>query len=476
MKTLKSLPTHIRAVSRLTLLGALIITAPLAAPSQSPVLLRTFNNPMPAVDDYYGMAMAAVHDDHLLVGASNDDTTATNAGAVYLFHTNGTLLTTFTNPNPVSPYWDGDQFGSALAALGSDRVLIGAPNEGMVYCFTTNGDLVKAITPTNHLDRFSFGAALTAFGNDRVLIGAPNSNFDPDTYLDHGAAYLYSTNGDLVVTFSNPNPGAAWSFGFSLAAFGSDRVLIGANDYGPGAVYLFSTNGTLLTTITNPTPAHWDYFGNSIAAAGTDRILVGAYGDDTLGEDAGTVYVFSTNGTLLTTITNPTPAAYDYFGARIAILGTDRVVINASHDNTTGPEAGSAYVFNLDGTLLATLNNPAPANGDLFGFRVAAFGSEGVIIGAPFDDAGATNAGLVYLFGVPSAPIPPSLTIRRTATNTVAVSWPSTAIGFVLQQNTNGLGSVNWNNVTAGIQTDGINKALIVNPTGENRHYRLATP
>jgi hypothetical protein len=33
-------------------------------------------------------------------------------------------------------------------------------------------------------------------------------------------------------------------------------------------------------------------------------------------------------------------------------------------------------------------------------------------------------------------PSPPSLTIRRTGSNTVTVSWPSTATGFVLQQNT----------------------------------------
>ena len=37
----------------------------------------------------------------------SDDTGATNAGAAYLFSTDGTLLTTFTNPTPA----DNDQFG-----------------------------------------------------------------------------------------------------------------------------------------------------------------------------------------------------------------------------------------------------------------------------------------------------------------------------------------------------------------------------
>jgi hypothetical protein len=452
--------------------------APLAALAQSPVLLGTFNNPTSAAGDNFGLWMAALGNDRVLIGAPYDDTTATNAGAVYLFHTNGTSLTTFTNPNPasVSSLYYGEQFGCAIATLGNDRVLIGSPLDRRVYLFTTNGALVKTISSPAGLDGESFGAVVVAFGNDKVLIGAPRSNFDPETYLENGAAYLYSTNGALLTTFSNPDAEATMDFGFSLTAFGSDRVLIGASQYGPGAAYLFSTNGSLLTTITNPTPAAGDYFGNSVAAVGTDRVLVGAYGDDTQAMDAGSVYLFNTNGTRLLTITNPTPAAGDLFGARMAMLGNDRVVINASHDNTADTESGSAYVFNVNGTLLATLTNPAPTAGDLFGFRVAAFGSEGVIVGAPFDDAGATDAGSAYLLSVPASPAAPLLAIRRTASNTVAISWPSPSTGFVLQQNTNGIVSVNWSNVTTGIQNDGTNKMLVVASTNGSRFYRLISP
>jgi len=46
----------------------------------------------------------------------------------------------------------------------------------------------------------------------------------------------------------------------------------------------------------------------------------------------------------------------------------------------------------------------------------------------------------------------------------------------VLQQNTNGLNSVNWSNVAVGIQTVGTNKTLIVNPTNGTRFYRLKLP
>jgi hypothetical protein len=463
----------------LFLLATSCVVSPLAVVAQTPVLLRTFNNPIPATDDFFGSAMVALGSDRVLIGAQYDDTTATNAGAVYLFHTNGSLLTTFTNPHPayVSPYAD-NQFGCALATLGGDRVVIGSPQSAKTYLFTTNGALVQTLNSSNIYD-YHFGDAVAAVGNDRVLIGAHQSYFNSDLYYEDGVAYLYSTNGTLLTTFNNPQADQVnfKEFGYAVAAFGSDRVLISANDYGSGhgAAYLFNTNGALLTTFTNPAPVLFDYFGHSIAAASTDRILVGAPGSSAAA-NGGAVYLFNTNGTLLLTITNPTPAVNDRFGEQMAMLGNDRVIIGASGDDTGVTDAGSAYVYDVDGTLIATLNNPAPASGDWFGSRVAAFGNEGAIIGAIFDDAGATNAGSAYLFSVPAPAGAPSLTIQRTTTNTVVVSWPSPSTGFVLQQNTNGISTVNWSNATVGVQIVGTNETLIVNPIGGSQFYRLVKP
>jgi hypothetical protein len=459
--------------------------APLPAFAQSPILLRTIPNPTPGTGDYFSWSVAALGSDRVLIGAISDDNMATNAGIAYLFHTNGTLLTTFTNPSPayVIPLYPepelGDWFGHAIAPLGNDRVLVGAPfNEGefccafsgTVYVFNTNGTLVTTIHNPNYGNN-EFGTSVAALGHGRIIVSAPRAGPDPE--LPYGEVYLMDTNGALLATFYNPNQQILDEFGFSTAAFGTDRVLIGSRSRSLGSASLFNTNGTLLMTFTNPAPANGDYFGHAVAAIGTDRVAIGAPLDDRGVTDAGAVYIFNTNGTLLTTITNPTPAQGVAFGAQIVVRGNDRLVISAPLGSPTGFQPGSAYVFDINGTLLATITNPAPAIGDAFGFRVAAFGSEGVIIGAPFDDAGATNAGSVYLFSVPASPIAPSLTIRRTTTNTVAVSWPSIATDFVLQQNTSGLSSVNWSNVTALVQNDGTTKTLIVNPTGQSRFYRL---
>jgi hypothetical protein len=70
----------------------------------------------------------------------------------------------------------------------------------------------------------------------------------------------------------------------------------------------------------------------------------------------------------------------------------------------------------------------------------------------------------------------PSLTIARTTTNTVAISWPSPSAGFTLQQNTNGIATVNWSNVLTVPTDNGTRKTVIVNPPSGSRFYRLSSP
>jgi len=102
-------------------------------------------------------------------------------------------------------------------------------------------------------------------------------------------------------------------------------------------------------------------------------------------------------------------------------------------------------------------------------------------IGQP--DAGALMVGGNYtlqggFWAIQAVQTPgaPTLTIARTTTNTVAVWWPSPSTGWVLQQNTNSVASVNWSNVTDTLQDDGTTKTLIVNPPTGNRFYRLFKP
>lgn len=436
--------------------------------------LLTITNPTPAVGDRFGFPVAAMGNDRVLIAANSDDAIAPNAGAVYLLSTNGALLTTFTKPTPTSR----DLFGVSVTALGIDRVLVGAPGASAAYLFSTNGELLVTFSkPTLPASEY-FGYSLAAMGSNRVLIGAP---LDDIGAPDSGAAYLFQTNGVLLTTFTNPTPAAYDNFGISVTAIGSDRVLIGAysDDTGAshaGAAYLFNSDGALLTTFTNPTPAIGDHFGKSVAAIGDRLLLIGVYQDDEGSPDAGLAHLFSTNGTLLTTLTNPMPATNDYFSGSVTAVGSDKVLIAAHNADTGAVNAGVAYLFSTNGALLTTFTNPAPAIGATFGSSVAAMENERVLIGAAGDDTNGDSAGVAYLFSTAV----PSLTIQRNnTTNAVAVSWPSPWPGWILQENTNGLNSFNWNNAPGQIHDDGTNKTLIINPqTGNtgNRFYRLFKP
>ena len=105
---------------------------------------------------------------------------------------------------------------------------------------------------------------------------------DPGGVRDAGSAYLFDTNGTLVATLANPDPELHDHFGYSVVGIGSDRALVGAYRDDPGGVqdagsaYLFDTNGTLLATLPNPEPGFRDFFGQSVSGVGVDKLLVGA--------------------------------------------------------------------------------------------------------------------------------------------------------------------------------------------------------
>ena len=427
----------------------------------------TFTNPTPAPGDGFGFPVAAVGSDRVLIGAWLNNT-ATFTGAAYLFSTNGALLTTFTNPTPAS----FDSFGFAVAGVGSNQVVIGAGGDdagadraGAAYLFSTSGILLTTFTNPSPAIGDTFGHAVAAVGSDKILIAAPYDNTGASRA---GAAYVFSTNGTLLTTITNPTPAPEDRFGSAVAALGSDLVIVGAPQDNTGAreagsVYLFSTSGTLLTSITNPTPASGDWFGSAVAAVGNDRVVVAAPYENTGASDAGAAYLFSTNGTLLTTITNPTPAFGDEFGSALAAVGSDRVLIGASRDNTGAADAGAAYLFSTNGTLLTTFTNFTPANSELFGTSLTAVGSERVLIGT-------SGVGEAYLFELPGVLAPSTiLTIGPAGVGQMTISWPD-APGFVLQERAS-LSPANWTNSASGATNP-----TRVPTTGSSKFYRLFKP
>lgn len=95
--------------------------------------------------------------------------------------------------------------------------------------------------------------------------------------------------------------------------------------------------------------------------------------------------------------------------------------------------------------------------------------------GGPLTGGAYSLTGGFWAIGAVQTPGAPLLTISRTPTNTVVVSWPLPASGWGLQQSTN-LSTAVWAAPIETIQDDGTHQFIIVNPPTENRYYRLFKP
>ncbi len=404
-----------------------------AAPT---VPVATLNNPSPAESDWFGWSVA-ISSTRVVVGAYADDTGASNAGSAYVYDLAGSTPTvpvaTLNNPGPAS----NDRFGYSVAISGTRVVVgayqddMGASDAGSAYVYDVGGatPTVPVATLNNPsaaaLDYFGWSVALSG---SRAMVGAI---FDDTGTTNTGSAYVYDLASGTptvpVVTLNNPGPASDDRFGWSVAVSGT-RLVAGAvfDDTGAdnaGSAYVYDLAGATpvvpVATLNHPSPAIGDEFGTSVAISGI-WMVVGAYQDDTGATNAGSAYVYDllsgTPTVPVVTLNNPGPASNDIFGSKVAISGT-RVVVGASQDDTGTINAGSAYVYDLgSGTPtvpVAVLNNPGPAINDSFGISVAISGTR-VVVGAYWDDTGASDAGSAYVYDLAGAtPTVPVATLNN---------------------------------------------------------------
>src|SRR5438093_1573720 len=97
------------------------------------------------------------------------------------------------------------------------------------------------------------------------------------------------------------------------------------------------------------------------------------------------------------TLPDPTPAENGFFGSAVTLAGGN-LLVGAPFDDTAASDAGAAYLLDpATGALVTTLLEPAPAASDQFGAAVAAVGSD-LLVGAPHFNSGAAHAGAVFVF------------------------------------------------------------------------------
>jgi len=142
--------------------------------------------------------------------------------------------------------------------------------------------------------------------------------------------------------------------------------------------------------------------GNAVAISG-NTMVVGAQFDSTIASQAGSVFVYGLNGTTWTQQAQflaSDGAVADKFGYSVAISG-DTIIVGAYNDDAPLSNGGSAYVFVRNGTTWTFQQKLTAADGtadDQFGSAVAVFGDT-IAVGANHaDQPSNSEAGAVYIF------------------------------------------------------------------------------
>jgi len=139
-----------------SLVVLLALMVPASALAQGNVLLTTITNPTPAVNDYFGWAVAGVGKDRVLIGGVWDDTGAMDSGSAYLFALPYPPLSIARDADAVSVGWVTAEAGLTLQQadlLGSSAVWSDTTNSVSVIGLTNVVQQPLASAPTNRFYR-----------------------------------------------------------------------------------------------------------------------------------------------------------------------------------------------------------------------------------------------------------------------------------------------------------------------------------
>ena len=387
--------------------------------------------------DGFGRAVA-IAGEVALVGAYHY---SEGAGAAYIFEQNSSGINQWGEVKKLtaSNYQDHNLFGQEVTLNGDVAIVSaiyedadGLSSSGAAYIYLRNqggtnqwGE-IKKLTASDPLPWGWFGSAVAIEGNT-AIIGASGDD-DGGTFA--GAAYIFEQNnggtnnwGEVKKLVASDTQNYEY-FGITVD-LDEDVAIVGVNDKtvngkqaGKGAAYIFarneggSNNWGEIIKLTASDGEDDDRFGYSVAIDG-DIAIVGAWQEADGGTNAGAVYVFEQNfGGInnwgqVKKITAYDADEFDYFGQSVALDGNIAIVGANGKDGVTN-NTGAAYVYERNtGGLnnwgyvkkLASANN----YNDRFGNSVAV-ADDTAVIGAIYDDEGATDAGAAYIFRINGPP------------------------------------------------------------------------
>jgi len=389
-------------------------------------------------DDSFSMSDAASSDeagrektlaidedgDVIAVGAYQEDTGGATSGTVYIFTGSGSYTEVQIIRNPGTA---GANFGKGLAlSKDGNTLVVGAPvdtsSQGKVYVYVrtaTTWDLtatLQSATPVNG-DLFGQDVDINALGT-RLLIGA---NGEEKAYIFDLIDDVWTEN----VNTLSPSLTAGGAYGFSVS-LSRDGNYAAVGDYlndtgtaNEGAVFVYYTGdddaGTwaeqaaLQRTGAVDAPRAGDNYGYSVCLdCDGDVLLVGSPGARdpvALWDPAGICEIVKRTGTswaIDEELVHSVGNAYGSMGMDVQLSADGSIAYCGAPEYGTGFSArGRVFVFLESGGSWSeseSFEGSTTANGDWFG-RSVALSIDGNIlaVGAPRDDNGAGNAGVVFV-------------------------------------------------------------------------------
>lgn len=366
-----------------------------------------------AENDKFGGSVALLADT-ALVGARGDDN---NTGSAYLFERSAGSWS--AQLKLMAGVGASDDYFGCSVALDMDMALIGAYgttlashlNVGRAYVFARGAGgwrLDSWLEAGDGAAGDYFGTSV-ALAGDTALIGAPGD--DAAAGDDAGIAYVFLRSGGMWYLESKlaASDGAAGDCFGGTVALDEDTALVGSyrDDNWTGSAYVFVRNAAVWSEqakLVANDAAVGDSFGYAVAIDGNTALAGAWLGDTPAGQDAGSAYVFTRNGTnwnQQAKLTANDGAAGDYFGWSTAIDGETALIGAVCDDTAAGQDAGSAHAFTRSGTnwtRQAKLVANDGAAGDYFGWSTALEG-ETALLGAVTDDTAAgQDAGSAHAF------------------------------------------------------------------------------
>jgi hypothetical protein len=280
--------------------------------------------------DLFGWSVSISEDGNTaIVGAPDEDTDVSAAGAAYIFTWSETSSSWSEQQKiQASDKQQGDYFGSSVAISDDgNTVIVGAQYEdavvgsntiwgaGAAYIFTwsetsSSWSEQQKIQASDKQMNAYFGESVAISGDgNTAIVGARQE--DPGGTTDAGSAYIFTK---IVSNFgfiswseqqkiqASDKQGSDWFGGSVAISDDGNTAIVGARREDPGgttdagATYIFTRSGTSWSEqqkIQASDKQGGDLFGGFVAISGDgNTAIVGAANEDTGGSNAGAAYTY----------------------------------------------------------------------------------------------------------------------------------------------------------------------------------------